>query len=126
MLPLKYFGKELVLYRTEGGEACLVDAYCPHLGAHLGYGGHVDGECLICPFHQWQFNQKGQCVNIPYAKKIPPRAQLITWPLQETHGLIIAWHHPSKTQPDWEVPALIEINNPAWTPCRIKTCLSQN
>jgi Rieske [2Fe-2S] domain len=34
--PLMYFDQDLVLFRTEGGEAALLDAYCPHLGAHRG------------------------------------------------------------------------------------------
>jgi 3-ketosteroid 9alpha-monooxygenase subunit A len=28
-----------------------VDAICPHRGAHLGYGGRIDGEAIVCPFH---------------------------------------------------------------------------
>ena len=44
------FGRDLVLYRTEGGEAHLIDAYCPHLGAHIGAGRKVDGEGIRCPF----------------------------------------------------------------------------
>jgi len=27
------------------------DAVCPHRGAHLGHGGKLDGEAVICPFH---------------------------------------------------------------------------
>ena len=36
--PLHYFDQELVAFRTESGIARVVDAYCPHMGAHLGYG----------------------------------------------------------------------------------------
>jgi hypothetical protein len=39
--PLRYFGKDLVLFRTESGKPAILDAYCPHLGAHLGHGGKV-------------------------------------------------------------------------------------
>ena len=45
--PVHYFGEELVLYRTPQGQACLTEAYCPHLGAHLGYGGTVDDDLVI-------------------------------------------------------------------------------
>ena len=38
---LRYFGQDLVLFRNEGGAAGMLDAYCPHLGAHLGHGGQV-------------------------------------------------------------------------------------
>ena len=38
--PLHYFDTELVLFRTEKGEPVLMEAYCPHMGAHLGHGIH--------------------------------------------------------------------------------------
>ena len=34
----------------------VMDAHCPHLGAHLAVGGRVEGECLRCPFHGWKFD----------------------------------------------------------------------
>src|SRR5437660_599117 len=37
--PLRYFGKDLVVSRGEDGKAHVLDAHCPHMGAHLGYGG---------------------------------------------------------------------------------------
>ena len=52
-------------------QVSIVDAYCPHLGANLGVGGRVQGNCIECPFHGWQFDgETGQCVNIPYAEKV--------------------------------------------------------
>ena len=41
--PLSYFGQELVIFRTEAGVPKVLDAYCPHLGAHLGYGTNENG-----------------------------------------------------------------------------------
>ena len=34
--PIRYFGKDLVIYRGESGKPYIVDAYCPHMGAHRG------------------------------------------------------------------------------------------
>ena len=53
VLARRYFGQELILYRTASGEARLTEAYCPHLGAHLATGT-VEGENLRCPFHGFQ------------------------------------------------------------------------
>jgi hypothetical protein len=39
VLPLSLLGRELVAFRGEDGVAAVLDAYCPHLGAHLGHGG---------------------------------------------------------------------------------------
>ena len=36
---LKFCEKDVVAFRTETGVATLLDAFCPHLGAHLGEGG---------------------------------------------------------------------------------------
>ena len=35
-VPLYYFGRHLVAWRGEDGVAHLMDAFCPHLGSHLG------------------------------------------------------------------------------------------
>ena len=49
----------MVAWRAQSGRLTVMDAYCEHLGAHLGYGGHVEGEVIQCPFHGWQWNQRG-------------------------------------------------------------------
>ena len=36
------FGRELVAWRDDAGAAPVLDAHCPHLGAHLGVGGRVE------------------------------------------------------------------------------------
>ena len=54
--PLRYFNRELALWRGEDGTPRMVDAYCRHLGAHMGHAGRVQGNDLECPFHAWQYN----------------------------------------------------------------------
>jgi phenylpropionate dioxygenase-like ring-hydroxylating dioxygenase large terminal subunit len=89
VMPLHYFGKDLVLFRAEDGTPHIFDAHCPHLGAHLGYGGKVEGNTIRCPFHGWGFNCEGNCVDIPYARKVPSRAQMRCCPVCEINGLIM-------------------------------------
>ena len=36
VMPLRYFGKDLVAFRTESGQVAVLDAFCPHLGAQIG------------------------------------------------------------------------------------------
>src|SRR5208337_1884068 len=83
---LQYFGQELVAFRGDDGALRVLDAYCPHLGAHLAIGGKVIGNTLRCPFHGWRFDGEGQCVEVPYAKKIPPKGQTRAWPVVERNG----------------------------------------
>ena len=115
VLPLEYWGRGLVLFRTESGEPALMDAYCPHLGAHLGYGGVVEGDEIKCPFHAWKFGPDGGCTNIPYGKKISSKAKIKTWEITEKNGLIMAWYHPEDAPPQWEVPNVVEYGDEAWT-----------
>jgi phenylpropionate dioxygenase-like ring-hydroxylating dioxygenase large terminal subunit len=112
---LRYFGQDLVLFRGEDGSVHLLDAYCPHLGAHMGIGGRVRGDALQCPFHHWRFNGDGQCVRIPYAQTIPPRARVRSWPLREVNGQIMAYHGPEGAAPAWEFPAFPESTSREWT-----------
>lgn len=102
-----YFGQDIVLFRTATGRLSALDKTCPHLGAHLGVG-KVDGECLRCPFHDWAFDGTGRCVEVPYAKKIPPKASVSAWPVRELNGVILVYHCPQGAQPQWEPPALPE------------------
>lgn len=115
-VPLRYFGSELVLYRGESGDAHVVDAFCPHLGAHLGHGGSVEGDTLRCPFHAWRFGADGICVEIPYAERIPPKARLRTFPVREQSGVVWAWYASDHAAPNWEPPRVIEFGAADWTP----------
>ena len=132
--PVRYFGKDLVLYRSESGRAVLLDAYCPHLGAHLGHGGSVVGESIACPFHGWQFNGEGMCTSVPYAKNIPPRAKdkpcIDGYPITETNRMIWAWYHPRRIEPLFEVDVFPQMNELGWTDAHryeweINTCLQE-
>ena len=98
--PIEAFGQSLVAFRSEAGVVKVLDAYCPHLGAHLGQGGSVEGDELVCPFHAWKFNGDGVCTEIPYARKIPPKAKLPCWPVNDFKYL-----HGTVNFPDAEVEA---------------------
>ncbi len=112
---LRYFGEELVVFRTRSGTARVLDAYCAHLGAHLGEGGRVMGETIRCPFHGWQYDGTGTCVAIPYCQKIPPKARVRTWDVVERNRMIFVWRHAEGKPPDWDVPAMPELEDPDWT-----------
>jgi phenylpropionate dioxygenase-like ring-hydroxylating dioxygenase large terminal subunit len=112
---LRYFGRELVLFRTEAGQAALFDAHCPHLGAHLGHGGRVVGESIECPFHAWRFDACGACIDVPYARRRPAAARARAWPLVERNGALFAWHHRRGEPPSWEVPELPEYADAGWS-----------
>ncbi|KAB8335313.1 Rieske 2Fe-2S domain-containing protein [Scytonema tolypothrichoides VB-61278] len=119
VIPLHYFGKDFVLFRDEEGIPHILDAHCPHLGAHLGYGGRIEGETIRCPYHGWLWNVDGQCVKVPYASKLPSKVQIQSWPVREVNGLILMYYHAQGEPPHWEIPDLPESIWETWTPLRL-------
>ena len=112
---LYYFGRDLVLYRTADGGPRVLDAHCPHLGAHLGVGGKVEGDCLRCPFHGWVFDgDSGACVGIP------ARAAARSYPTLERNGRVWAWHHAEGGDPFYDVPDVAEFADPDWSPVVVR------
>jgi 3-ketosteroid 9alpha-monooxygenase subunit A len=116
VLPLRCLARDFVLYRGDDGAPVVLDAHCPHLGAHLGHGGKVRGCEIECPFHAWRFGPDGRCRAIPYATQIPPRAEVRAHVVREHSGMILVWHAEDGAPPDYEVPELAELSDPAWTP----------
>jgi 3-ketosteroid 9alpha-monooxygenase subunit A len=112
---LRYWGTDLVLWRAEDGDFHLQDAYCPHLGAHLGVGGKVIGATLECPFHGWTFNGEGSCVAIPYSNKVNRKARLRTYPTIVRNGMVMSWRHPDEAEPQWEIPEIPEMADAEWS-----------
>ena len=114
----KFMNQEIILFRTHSGVASAMDAYCPHLGAHMGYGGQVVGECVQCPFHGFRFDAGGNCTYTPYGGKLPPKAIARTYPICEIHGLLLAYFDPQGRAPLWAVP---DLDMHGWSPLLVRT-----
>jgi nitrite reductase/ring-hydroxylating ferredoxin subunit len=104
VLTRQFMDREIVIYRTESGVVCAIEAYCPHLGAHLGHGGKVLGEELRCPLHRFRYSVNGSCAYSPTGTP-PPAARLGLLEVREIHGAIFVWHGPAGQVP-WEIEPL--------------------
>jgi 3-ketosteroid 9alpha-monooxygenase subunit A len=101
---LKYFDQEMIAWRAESGELTVMNAYCEHLGAHLGYGGTVHGEVLQCPFHGWQWSKQGRNVCIPYESRPNRGRRITTYPVVERNESVYIWHDTEGREPFFDVP----------------------
>ncbi|XP_070494289.1 cholesterol 7-desaturase nvd-like [Chironomus tepperi] len=112
-------GENFVVFRSAvTKQVYVLDAYCPHMGANLGVGGIVNGECIKCPFHHWNFDGKdGSLVDIPYSddlKSVQKFSRIKKWTCREVNKLIFLWYHVENEEP-WEIPAISEVeNNELW------------
>ncbi|CAG2103791.1 unnamed protein product [Medioppia subpectinata] len=113
-------GQQLVGFRGPSGAVHVLSAYCPHLGANLGVGGHVVTEsesgddCIQCPFHGWRFGGDGQCKQIPNLEKSELKAlkaRVKRWRVMERNDMIYVWHHSSDAEPDHCLPDLSKKYN---------------
>lgn len=101
---MKYFDREMVAWRAESGRLTVMDAYCEHLGAHLGFGGHVEGDVIECPFHGWQWNSEGRNVCIPYENRPNRGRRIRTYPVTECNESVYIWHDVDNREPYFDVP----------------------
>ncbi len=99
-VKVRALGVDLVAFRGKDGDAAVLSDTCTHRGASLGgawsQGSRpriIDG-CIVCPYHGWEFDKDGRCVNIPsigYGKKTAPRAKVDSYPVQEKYGIVFAF-----------------------------------
>ena len=66
LTPISIGANRFVIAR-HGGTFRAFDGDCPHRGAHLGLGGRLDGDAIICPFHAYRIGlgrpaQHGYCL----------------------------------------------------------------
>lgn len=104
---MTFCGREIVVFRTVAGEPAAMAAHCPHLGAHLGVGGVVDGEFLRCPFHGFCFDPSGRCVSTGYGTAPPRSLRAETLPIREIDGVVVVWYHPKGEPPTFDIEPIL-------------------
>lgn len=115
---VRFFGKEMALYRGKSGRVILLDAYCPHMRANIARnttsyvvrdGHQVEGDSIRCPAHGWRFTPEGKCDDIPYSSRTIPKAACIrSHKVVERAGCIWMWHDMEGGKPDYELPEFAE------------------
>ena len=105
-------GQDVVAFRNEQGAVAVVDPICPHMGAHLGYGGRVVDGALRCPFHGLRFDTGGNCVGTEYPGNPEVKLSLRSWPVMEQLGCIFVHAGHDGAAPTWELP---EYDTTGWT-----------
>lgn len=114
---VRYFGLDLVIYRGSSGAVGVLEAYCGHLGAHLGYGGVVQDDCIVCPFHAWKWDAEGRNVDIPYSERGCNKVvRMRSFPTMELNGLVLVWYDAEGGEPEWTPPGLPHFEDPEFYP----------
>jgi phenylpropionate dioxygenase-like ring-hydroxylating dioxygenase large terminal subunit len=107
----KLLDEHLVIWRTADGTPHAMRDLCIHRGTALSLGW-VRNDCIVCPYHAWEYNADGACVKIPQQARlsIPSKARTVTYPCQERYGLL--W--VALREPLYPLPEIPELETDAW------------
>jgi len=114
LLPRRVMATDLVLWRSQEGLHCWRDL-CVHRGARLSLGAirpaaaaaemsEAPRDCLICPYHAWEYAPSGECVRIPaHPEMTPPaRARVQSFQVRERYGVVwVAFGQTRGTLPEF-------------------------
>lgn len=104
--PRRFFllDVELVAFRDSNGEVSVFRDLCIHRGTALSLGWVTNGH-ITCPYHGWEYDRTGKCVNIPAlppGSAIPRKARAIAYQAQEKYGLVwVAMDEPVAPIVSW-------------------------
>ena len=113
--PVSLLGKNLILMRNAEGTPYLYSAYCPHQGAHIGFGGKISKHHFTCPFHGWNFNFQGKCVSKAYNDKVSDETDFIrSYAVCEIDRKIFFFHNREEKIPFLNLPEVPEYSDPEW------------
>lgn len=123
-MAVRFFGRDLALYRGQSGKPVLLDAYCAHMGTHLTAstsamivknGEQIEGDSIRCPYHGWRYNCEGDVDDIPYSEgPYPKSASIRSYPVVDSMGCVMAWFDPDGREPEYDAPFLTQWDDPQW------------
>ncbi len=119
-MAVRMSATDFVLWRDASGKASAAADRCAHRNAPLSQG-FVKEECLVCPYHGWEYDGSGQCQNIPSlaeGRSIPNQARVQTFSVIEQDGYV--WLCPG-TAPAQGPRPFPHCDEKGWTTFRMRT-----
>ena len=108
-LARRLLGEDLVVWSAGPGEVSAARDRCPHRDARMSMGW-MEGACLVCPYHGWQYGSDGMATHIPQMEPglpVPPKARLGSVRCTERYGVVwVALDEPIRPIP--ELPMLAD------------------
>lgn len=122
---LQILGQKLVMWRDSKGQVHCLSDLCVHRGGSLAGGWLTkDNDCVVCPYHGWEFQGDGACSKIPAhpQRGIPKKARVDSYPVKEKYGLVFVFmgdlpeeeRHPLPTIPELEDPQYKKVYGEFW------------
>lgn len=106
--------EELVVFRTEDGKVAALEDVCPHRLAPLSLGT-LRGDAVECGYHGLAFDCSGKCVSAPGMARAPTGAQVRSYPIAESMGMIWVWMGDAEKADPSQVFCLPEYDDPNYS-----------
>ena len=103
----------VVLYRTGDDDIVALEDRCCHRALPLSMG-QVVNKHLQCGYHGLEFDGTGACVKIPGQSKIPPGAQVRSYPVIQRWGWVWIWPGDPAKADESLLPKWSWLDDPAW------------
>ena len=112
-------GEPVLLYRGEAGSndkgrAIALEDRCCHRNLPLSQGAR-EGDDIRCGYHGLKFNARGECIEIPGQKEIPPGARVKSYPVVEKFNFVWLWMGDPAKRDDRLLPQWDCIDDPKLT-----------
>ena len=109
----KVLGEPILVYRTADGTFAALEDRCCHRHAPLSIGRR-EGDAVRCGYHGMMFNASGQCVDLPGMERIPPRAQVKTYPVACKNNWVFVWMGDPALADEKNLPDNFSCDHPDW------------
>jgi vanillate O-demethylase monooxygenase subunit len=103
----------LVLYRTQSGEAVVLEDRCCHRFAPLSLG-RLEGDDLRCMYHGLKFAPDGSCIEIPGQPLIPKSACVRRYPVQTVGSWVWVWMGDAALADPAKIPPSVALDDAAY------------
>ncbi|MBU3737884.1 MAG: aromatic ring-hydroxylating dioxygenase subunit alpha [Rhodoferax sp.] len=110
----RLLGEPLVLFRSTDGRAIALEDACPHRKLPLSMG-RVQGDAIECGYHGLTFDCTGRCINAATQDRIPPYAQVRSYPVRDRYGLTFVWMGDPAMADESTILDIEHHDDPAWT-----------
>ena len=114
LLPVRAAGLPVVLFRTESGDVVALEDRCAHRAYPLS-AGNLIGDTVRCGLCGFVYDRDGRCVGVPSQPNVPYGAEVASYPVRESDGLVWVWLGTPGRAGLHRVPELPWLADDAWS-----------
>lgn len=103
----------VVLWRDNAGDPVALEDRCCHRHVPLSLG-RVTGDTVQCGYHGLEFDASGDCVKVPGQSKVPPGANVRSFPVVQKYDMVWIWPGDAALADESTIPELPWLDSPDW------------